>query len=88
MQERSPYFAKMCRAMADILKLNEKSKDSWATASIAGHSEMEDIYRITAADGITLATYGLAHVGQLWGKNDMTGRLDRSTELDTQRAWK
>jgi hypothetical protein len=82
MQERSPYFAKMCKAMADMLKLNEKSKDSWATANIAGHSEMQDLYRITAADGITLATHGFTHVGQLWGKNDMTGRLDRN--MDTR----
>jgi hypothetical protein len=52
----------MCKAMADMLKLNEKSKDSWATANIAGHSEMQDLYRITAADGITLATYGFTHV--------------------------
>ncbi len=63
MQEKSPYFAKMCNAMADMPNINEKSKDSWATASIAGHSEMQDIHRITAADGITLAMYGLTHTG-------------------------
>ncbi len=27
MQDKSPYFAKMCRAMANKLELNEKSRD-------------------------------------------------------------
>ena len=37
MQEKSLYFTGMCKAMANLLELNEKSKDGWATASIAGH---------------------------------------------------
>ncbi len=41
---------------------------------------MQDIYRITAADEITLAMYSLTHVGQLWGRDDITGRMDRNTD--------
>jgi hypothetical protein len=36
---------------------------------------MQDMYRITGADDIMLATYGLTQVGQLWGKDDITGRV-------------
>ncbi len=70
----------MCKAMAKMLELNEKSKEGWMTASIAGHTKANDIYRISAADGVVLDHFGLTHVGRLFGRDDMTG-LTR-TELD------
>ena len=81
MQEKSLYFSGMCKAIANMLELNEKSKDGWASASIAGHGAIQDIFRITAADGITLETFGLTYVGQLWGKDDITGRIDGSADV-------
>ncbi len=31
-------------------------------------------------DGITLGTYGLTQVGQLWGKEDIMGRISNHME--------
>jgi hypothetical protein len=70
--------------MAKMLELNEKSKEGWTMASIAGHTKASDIYRISAADGVVLDYFGLTHVGKLFGRDDMTG-LTR-TELDVDYA--
>ncbi len=70
----------MCKAMAKMLELNEKSNEGWMTASIAGHTRASNIYHISAADGVVLDHYGLTHVGQLYGRDDMTGRI--RTDLD------
>jgi hypothetical protein len=49
--------------MANLLERKGNSRDSWATAVLLDIPKFR-IYRITAADGITLAIYGLTQVGQ------------------------
>jgi hypothetical protein len=69
----------MCKAMANLLELNGNSRDSWATAVLLDTPKFKT-YRITAADGITLAIYGLTQVGQSWGNDDITGRISRNVD--------
>jgi hypothetical protein len=78
----SPFFSCMCKAMAKMLELNENSSDGWMTANIAGHTAMHDLYRISAADGIMLENYGLTYVGQLFGKDDLTGRIMTGVDIE------
>ncbi len=69
-------FLCMCKAMAKMLELNEGSHDGWMTkANIAGHSDMQELSRILAPDGLMLEHYRLTYIGQLFGKDDMTGRI-------------
>jgi hypothetical protein len=70
----SPFLC-MCKAMAKMLELNEGSNDGWMPANIAGHSDMHELSRISAADGLMLEHYRLTYIGQLFGKDDMTGRI-------------
>jgi hypothetical protein len=78
-----PYLTQVCTAMSIMLEMNEKSKEGWHTAHIAGHSDSHDLHRITATDGITLSHYGLRYVEQPYGKDYITGRieLDRDAVL-------
>jgi hypothetical protein len=50
--DMSPHCSYVCIAIAQILELNENSKDSLMPASIAGHKVKHNLYRISAADGI------------------------------------
>jgi hypothetical protein len=77
----TPYFSCMCKAMARMLELDEESNDGWMTASIAGHSGVHELARIKEAEGLMLEHYGLTHVGQLFGSDDITGRI--KTGIDT-----
>ena len=76
LENKSPFFSQVLLAMAEMLELNEKDKDSWGTANIAGHSSMHTLYDISAADGITLAHYNFTHVLQLFGTQELTGTID------------
>jgi hypothetical protein len=78
----TPYFSCMCKAMAKMLELNEESNDGWMTASIAGHSGVHELARITEAEGLMLEHYGLTHVGQLFGRDDITGRIKTGIDTD------
>jgi hypothetical protein len=80
--DTSPFFSCMCKAMAEMLELNEKSSDGWMMANIASHTRMLDIYRISTADGIVLDYYGFTHVRKLFGQDDLTGRI--RLELDAE----
>jgi hypothetical protein len=75
MSEISPYYSHACKDVANMLELEkESSKDSRVTVGIAGHMA-------TAADGIRLELYGVPHVEQLSGRDDVTRHI--STSLDT-----
>jgi hypothetical protein len=43
---------------------------------------MHDLYKISAEDSIMLENCGLTYVGQLFRKNDITGRI--MTGVDTE----
>jgi hypothetical protein len=77
----SPFFSCMCKAMAKMLELNENSSDGWMTTSIAGHTAMHDLFRISAADGIMLENYGLTYAGQLFEKDDLTGQIMAGVDI-------
>ena len=79
---RSPFFTQLCKAMAKMHQLNDKNRDSWTCAPIAGHSLANQIFAITAAEGVTLAHLGLNYVEQLFPKNDLTGRLIMDQDAD------
>jgi hypothetical protein len=76
LENKSPFFSQVLLAMAEMLELNEKDKNSWGTANIAGHSSMSSLYEISAADGITLAHYNLTQVQQLFATHELTGTID------------
>lgn len=46
------------------------------SGSIAGNHMSPAIYRITAAEGVVLYSYGIDRVSQLCGINDLNGRID------------
>jgi hypothetical protein len=68
--------------MVKMLELKEDSRDGWMTASIAGHSGVHELARITEAEGLTLEHYGLTHVGQLFGRDDISGRIKMREDTD------
>jgi hypothetical protein len=63
----------MFHSYSHLLGLNEKSRESWLTAPIAGHTLSPDLFRITEADGYYLGNNGLTHVSQLFGECYFTG---------------
>ncbi len=69
----SPYFSCMRKAVTKMLELNEESRDGWMTANIARHSGVHELVRITETEGLMLEHYGLTHVGQLFGRDDIAG---------------
>jgi len=75
MQRYSPYLAFAMSSMSSLVEMNENSKD-WMSASIAGHGKSPQVGRISAGEGITLAGYGITHVGQLFQQDNMTGNVD------------
>jgi hypothetical protein len=54
LENKSLFFLQVFLAVAEMLEFNEKNKDSYCTAHIAGHSASLELYNITASDGITL----------------------------------
>ncbi len=75
MSEISPYYSHACKDVANMLELKKgSSKDIRGTVGIAGHMA-------TAADGIRLELYGMPHVEQLLGRDDITRHI--SSSLDT-----
>jgi hypothetical protein len=65
----------MFHSYSQLLGLNEKSRESWLTAPIAGHTLSPDLFRITEADGYYLGNNGLTHVSQLFGEYYFTGGI-------------
>jgi hypothetical protein len=57
----------------------KKSREGWISGSIAGDHVSLPIYRITAAEGVVLHDYEIDRFGQLFGVNDLNGRIDLST---------
>ena len=83
LKTRSPLLSQMFHSYSHLLGLNEKSRESWLTAPIAGHTLSPDLFRITEADGYYLGNNGLTHVSQLFGECYFTGgiRLGENANL-------
>ena len=74
--ESSPFLGMAFQAMGEMMLRNEKSREGWMSGSIAGNHMSPAIYRITAAEGVVLYSYGIDRVSQLCGINDLNGRID------------
>jgi hypothetical protein len=58
---------------------NKKSREGWMSGSIAGNHLSLPLFRISAAEGVVLHNYGINRVSQLFGVNDLNGRVDLNT---------
>jgi hypothetical protein len=67
------------QAMGEMMLRYEKSREGWMSGSIAGNNMSLPIYRITPAEGVVLHNYGIYRVAQLFGVNDLNGRIDPNT---------
>ncbi len=65
--------------MGEMMRRNEKSREGWMSGSIAGNHMSLPIHRITPAEGVVLHNYGIDRVAQLFGVNNLNGRIDPST---------
>jgi hypothetical protein len=75
----SPFLGMAFQAMGEMMLRNEKSREGWMSGSIAGNHMSLPIYRISAAEGLVLHSYGIDRVAQLCGVNDLNGRIDPNT---------
>jgi hypothetical protein len=67
----------MSLAMASMLQLQENDRDTWLAMPILGHTLCPALFRLTIADGILLTGSGYTHVAQLFGLNELTGKIDK-----------
>ena len=82
LKNKSIILSQMFSSYANFLQLNEKSKESWLTVPIAGHSKIPPIYRLTVADGYTLAQQGYTHIAQLFAENYFTGGMQWNEDAE------
>jgi hypothetical protein len=75
----SPFLGMAFQAMGEMMLRNEKSREGWMSGSIAGNHMSLPIYRVTPAEGVVLHNYGIDRVAQLFGVNDLNGRIDLNT---------
>jgi hypothetical protein len=75
----SPFLGMAFQAMGEMMLTNEKSREGWMSGSIAGNHLAFPIFRISAAEGVVLHDYGMNRVSQLFGVNDLNGRVDLNT---------
>jgi hypothetical protein len=75
----SPLLGMAFQAMGEMMLRNEKSREGWMSGSIAGNHLSLPIFRISAAEGVVLHNYGINRVSQLFGVNDLNGRIDLNT---------
>lgn len=79
----SSFFLKIvCQAMASFLASNEKSSEGWRVAAIAGHSLATGLLRFSRMEGDILKENGIYMVQDLFGVNDLTGKLVTSSDRD------
>jgi hypothetical protein len=64
------------QAVGEMMLRNKKSREGWISESIAGNHLSLPIFRISAAEGVVLHNYGINRVAQLFGVNDLNGRID------------
>ena len=79
------FFLKIvCKAMADLLALNEQSGEGWQIAAVAGHTLASGIWRFSKVDWEILAENRITMVQDLFGRDEFTGKvkttLNRSYE--------
>jgi hypothetical protein len=70
-----PFASQMFDSMVKLQKLNEEDGKGWLTAPLVGHSASPEIFSISMAEGLILEQAGLTHVGQLFGVDELTGRM-------------
>jgi hypothetical protein len=74
---QSPMIKQMSLAMASMLQLQENDGDTWLAMPILGHTLCHAIFRLSIADGIMLTGSGFTYVAQLFGLNELTGKIDK-----------
>ena len=72
----------MFESYAQLLLLNEKNRETWLTAPIAGHTLSPLIYSISVADGYFLAQQGYTYVAQLFGEDYFTGGIQYNADAN------
>jgi hypothetical protein len=82
LQRASRLLSQMFGAYGNLLKLNEKSKSTWMTAAVSGHTESYPVLRITLAESVTLEHRGITCVADLFGKDYFTGSMQLQTDTD------
>jgi len=63
-----------------LLDLQKLIKKTWSAAPILGHTKSNPIYRITLAKGLELCRNGFTCVAQLFGVDELTGKIDKNCE--------
>lgn len=77
------YFLKIaCCSMAKLLEANEQNTNGWQLSALAGHSIGQGLLMISRNEQEILAENGINVVQDLFGTNELTGKLQPSCERD------
>jgi len=70
----------MLGGVAALLRLNEQG-EGWATAHIAGHTVTPLVQTLTAGEAITLSSYGLKTVADLFPPHELRPGLNKNADI-------
>jgi len=75
-----PTLYNILGGMAALLRLNEQG-EGWATAHIAGHTGTPLVQTLTAGEAITLSSYGLKTVADLFPPHELRPGLNKNADI-------
>jgi hypothetical protein len=81
LQDKNKLFAEAFRAVARGQVLFETDGETWHHAAIVGHTNASKLFPFTREEGRVLQEWDVIVVSQLFGINELTGKLDRSENL-------
>ena len=76
------FIGQLSLAMAAFLKLQETNNSTWLAMPILGHTLSNPILRLNITEGIELARLGFTYVAQIFGRNDLTGKIDKKVDAE------
>ena len=71
----------MAGSMAKMHYMNDNSSGKLSSL-IAGNSNVIEARRISIMEGITLKHHGMIYCSQLFGTNELTGRIDITSDRE------
>jgi hypothetical protein len=76
------FIGQLSLAMSEFLKLQESNNSTWLAMPILGHSLSNPILRLNITEGIELARLGFTYVAQIFGRNELTGKVDKKVDAE------
>jgi hypothetical protein len=81
LKNKNAMFAEAFRAVAKGQALFETDREAWHHAAIVGHMNASKLFPFTREEGRVLQEWDVVVVSQLFGINELTGRLDKTENL-------